>query len=266
MGICSSQTILYTDDMYYKGKTLDQVPHGKGKFVVKDCEYIGTFYHGQIISGLMKYKSEDGQINTYEGEFLNFIRHGYGTEKYLNGWIYSGYWESNELKSGTIIYDKGTVYQGQIFQFRPHGKGEFEFMSESGGRERYVGDFVNSEMTGHGESYHNDIITYAGEFLQGQYHGYGTLFYKNGAIRYQGGWKFSQIHGQGALYHPTGKKYMTGLFEEGKTLETTYDVVEWGRSTKNPLMDKANILRQVPLRMVQTWAPSAPPMNDLYVK
>lgn len=45
--------------------------------------------------------SQYSMRNVYDGEFVNGLRHGYGTFHYANGASYSGYWNNN-MKHGKV--------------------------------------------------------------------------------------------------------------------------------------------------------------------
>lgn len=84
---------------------------------------------------------------------------------------------------GTIEWQGGT-YTGELQDCLPHGQGEW--LHPSGSR-------------------------YVGEYLQGQRHGQGTLYFEGHwhpeEIRYRGDWKNDMMHGYGVMYYGTGVDY-----------------------------------------------------------
>ncbi len=84
---------------------------------------------------------------------------------------------------GTIEWQGGT-YTGELRDCLPHGQGEW--LHPSGSR-------------------------YVGEYLQGQRHGQGTLYFEGHwhpeEIRYRGDWKNDMMHGYGVMYYGTGVDY-----------------------------------------------------------
>ena len=53
---------------------------------------------------------------------------------------------------------------------------------------RYTGDLKNGMRHGQGKHIYNDGSTYEGAWHLDQYHGYGTLVYRNEIDRYEGNW------------------------------------------------------------------------------
>lgn len=53
--------------------------------------------------------------NVYDGEFVNGLRHGYGTFHYANGASYSGYWNNN-MKHGKVgdFFLESELHGGQL--------------------------------------------------------------------------------------------------------------------------------------------------------
>lgn len=79
----------------YAGQLKDNVPHGRGKFMLPD----GTRYEGEWKEGLphgrgrLMYASGD----SYKGEFFKGKRQGYGIKIQADGEKRSGFWESGKL-------------------------------------------------------------------------------------------------------------------------------------------------------------------------
>ena len=65
--------------------------------------------------------------------------------------------------SGTLYYDDGTKYEGELKDDEPHG---------------------------HGTGYYSDgTIMYEGEWEDGLAHGKGTAYWEDGTILYEGEWE-----------------------------------------------------------------------------
>lgn len=71
-------------------------------------------------------------------------------------------------------YIDGSVYQGQIFSGKKHGKGIFRYAN--GG-------------------------AYDGDWFENRMHGYGILYYEDQSIAYEGRWFNDHFHGKGVLYN-----------------------------------------------------------------
>lgn len=79
----------------------------------------------------------------------------------------------------------------------------------------YQGGVEGANANGWGELYENGALVYEGEFLQGFYHGTGTLYYASGRPMYHGGFMSNSFDGSGVLYDKSGEIIYEGLFSEG---------------------------------------------------
>ena len=96
------------------------------------------------------------------------------------------------------------TYEGDFVEGRKHGAGTFT--TPCGGK--YVGDFVDDEITGRGERVWGDGRTYDGTFKLGEMHGEGTLRRPDGGS-YTGEWAMNKRHGRGQDTHgPSGDVYV----------------------------------------------------------
>ena len=53
---------------------------------------------------------------------------------------------------------------------------------------KYVGDFLNGQKHGNGTLFWRDGIYYEGQFLNNQRHGFGTQYGANGKVVFEGKW------------------------------------------------------------------------------
>jgi len=110
--------------------------------------------------------------------------------------------EALELKEGTIEYRNG-IYEGQLQELRPHGKGIWR----SADGALYDGDWVEGEYHGEGSYRNAKDNYYNGGWKQGRRDGMGVYLFRNGDW-YQGEWKEGNMHGKGeACYADTGNIY-----------------------------------------------------------
>ena len=64
----------------------------------------------------------------YEGEWKNYLEHGYGVDKYFDGRIYEGQYENgNRVGKGKITWPDGEVYEGGWNPEGPHGYGIWKY-------------------------------------------------------------------------------------------------------------------------------------------
>lgn len=89
----------------------------------KDNELIKTTF-GEEPVVLDKIELENGI--TYEGAWLNGMRHGYGTQVWIDGSKYLGEWKYNEANGqGKLYHSDGDVYEGAWLNDKANGKGVY---------------------------------------------------------------------------------------------------------------------------------------------
>jgi hypothetical protein len=122
-------------------------------------------------------KAEYTNGDTYQGAYLEGMRHGPGTYAYYN-----------KVKVG----DDETAYYN-FFQ----------------------GTFKQNVKTGMGKVTYKDGGFYHGQFLNGKRSGQGTFKYSNGDI-YCGMWKDGKKHGDGTYVYSKTKYEVTGNWKDGQ--------------------------------------------------
>lgn len=100
----------YVDGEYdstYEGEYKNGVREGKGKFThAYGTVRTGNFVNGQMMGeGVMIYEDS----SKYAGNFVNYNKHGFGTFDFPDGDQYIGFFVSDELYTGKIISQDGTV-------------------------------------------------------------------------------------------------------------------------------------------------------------
>ena len=112
----------YLDGTEHKGDWKDGVKRGWGRIVYGSGN---DKLRGRIYSGNWRTDGDNlygkGEIlypngDTFNGEWLNELRHGSGIHKATNGNIYIGTWENDEAVLGDIIYPDGTKSTGIRWQ------------------------------------------------------------------------------------------------------------------------------------------------------
>ncbi len=180
-------------------------------------------------------KYNDGGIYEGEGTLFSKKRHGKGKMTYANGEVYEGAW----------VDDQRCGY-GKLFLPR----GYFEAYS-------YSGEWKNDLLNGQGK-FTDGCITFEGSFLNGKYHGEGTLTKKlsNTPVyySYKGGFKNGLKDGKGKEicqeYTYTGefindkfdgkgkKEFPNGDFFEGTFVSGVF------KSGHGKITDKENTIYQ----------------------
>ena len=168
---------IITDKFEYEGEILDNKPHGQGTRIIDGSEYIGkwrngfedgkgrlTFKNGDFYEGNFKrgqffgygiYTKKNGE--KYEGNFNRGKKEGKGIihfpiSKGSDFSSYEGDWEDDVPNgTGTVIYENGSIYVGEVVNGEITGKGRMEIKEmkvEAGVSKVYEGDFVNRLFDG----------------------------------------------------------------------------------------------------------------------
>jgi hypothetical protein len=202
--------------------------HENGKL-----EGIGRFWNGSR-EGVWVWYHRDGRLKwkyTYKGDEL------VSQSVALPPCPTSGYQDNC---SGTITFDDGSEFVGEIKDGKPHGQGtrtygEGSYMYANGDKyvgewkdgkehgpgiltigedlwagDKYVGDFKEGFHHGHGIYTHSDGRRYVGDWKGGNSNGKGSYIYANGD-KYIGEWKDGKMHGQGILKYADGNRYVGKL-------------------------------------------------------
>lgn len=153
---------------------------------------------------------------TYKGEWLNDVKHGFGTYKNPDGTVYEGDWKNNMKNGRGTIWrkrNKLTVkeYIGEWKDDKMEGEGSFYFENE----DIYHGKFQNGTLCGRGKYLFKDGSKYEGEFENGLKCGFGTFYSNNGDI-YEGYWLNDKKEGPGKYSYLTTKKVYEGEWVNDK--------------------------------------------------
>ena len=151
--------------------------------------------------GKMFYNSD--KTVTFNGDWKDGLRNGYGTMRYASGNYYEGYWEDDKkCGTGVMIWkDVDEVYTGQWENDRCNGVGEHLW-----------GDGATN-TTG---SYRKHCNLYRGEWRDGLRTGRGTFFYADGS-QYTGQWLNNLKEGEGTFVQTNGKLHR-GLFTKDRSI------------------------------------------------
>jgi hypothetical protein len=134
--------------------------------------------------------------DTYEGEYKNGLRHGYGT--YIDvseDAIYTEFYKNGKANGkGKVCFGLNSkfpnrYYDGNWKNGKRHGYG-IRFLGETGNHtnDKYEGEWKNDEMHGAGRYDWNNGSFYIGYFENGRLHGKGTYTFPDGK-EFKGIWK-----------------------------------------------------------------------------
>ena len=186
-----------------------------GKFVMKN-ENKDYYYKGQI-KGI--YASGYGwfydskNLNSYEGQWTNSMKNGYGLEICKDNSAYVGTFY-NGKKNGIGYYRwlDGSSYEGEWRNNKLHGCGIFKFKDGS----IYVGEWKDNRMHGIGQ-FSSGIKTYIGYFNRDVRNGFGMVLWEKEQKAFVGLWRDNKQHGIGKFFYNNKIRY--GIWKEGDLVE-----------------------------------------------
>lgn len=145
----------------------------------------------------------DMGTKSYEGEWLNGKRDGFGVLNWKDGNVFKGYF-INDMSNGLgrQHHKTGEIYFGQWVNDRAEGWGEF--INKAGST--YRGEWKGDKQHGFGIEEWSKGAVYKGEFLNGQRNGKGILRLEDGS-QYEGEFKNNEIDGVGIFNYFDGKQY-----------------------------------------------------------
>lgn len=120
--------------------------------------------------------------------------------------VYQGKYANKNLhylRKDKLTFGNGNVYEGDLDEDVPHGKGKMFYYNFS----VYEGEFLFGLRDGFGKITYNNGQVYIGNHFQGQEHGFGKLTFPDGNV-YEGCFKQGHLHGKGKLtFAKTGNVY-----------------------------------------------------------
>ena len=123
--------------------------------------------------------------------------------------FYHGIWENDNIYKGSIYYEDGSKYTGDIKNNKRNGKGQYKSENEV-----YVGGWKNDKKDGEGTLTFEDGTEYIGYFKDDQFNGNGKMKWKDGLF-YEGNFLNNCLHGKGYLRGKNDHIY-DGNFKYGK--------------------------------------------------
>lgn len=150
--------------------------------------------------------ARDDRSDFYTGDKIpqTSIPHGTGTYVYKNKYFtYNGEWV-NGVKHGrgTLTMGDGSRFEGTFVDGEITGQGMRTWPDGSS----YTGEFYRGEFCGQGIYRGLNGVTYEGEFLDNKRHGEGELVLENGAV-YHGHFDGHRKHGDGTYTDAHGNAF-----------------------------------------------------------
>lgn len=213
---------VYDNGDVYEGDFFKGKRHGKGKYVYANHTirkiYDGEWDEGNILGlGRMDYK--DGSVYIgymdcgepmFEGKLIS-----------ADGTIKEGKWNGLEhcIEKTKKVFENGDVYEGEIFEGEPHGKGRlttFNGLDFDGSY--YEGTWKYGELWGEGVHKEVGVFYYEGEFVAGKKQGKGKMSFDNGSF-YEGEWDYDCQHGLGFYFDAETGEEEYARYENGELKE-----------------------------------------------
>jgi len=133
-----------------------------------------------------------------------------------------------------IRFEDGNVYEGDIVDGKPHGRGTMTY-GEASESLYYEGEWRNGLINGKGVMSWLNGDFYDGEWRDGLLHGEGIMLFANDDV-YQGEFQNGYLHGQGILTTADGN-VIRGMWEDGMPVNTSPSVQEETPSTPLQTID-----------------------------
>ena len=148
---------------------------------------------------------------TYEGEWKNNRKEGYGVELYKDNSFYEGEFHYGSKQGiGKYYWSDGSVYEGQWVNNTLEGYGIYKFKDGS-----YCwGEWYENQINGFGKFYFPGIKCYIGFFEKDIKSGFGLIFWFNEKKVFVGYWKDNKQNGIGKFISNGNIRY--GFWENGK--------------------------------------------------
>lgn len=176
----------------------------------KDSVMSGEFKNKELVKGVIKIKGTE-----YDGELQNRKPHGKGTIKHSDGYSYEGEFKDGMKEGfGKEVHDEDTYYEGEWMADKKHGEGKL--VTPNG--EVYEGQFEDGMKDGMGKLKMNNGDVYEGAFQSDFFNGEGSLQAVNGDY-YQGQWSWGKRDGEGVQHLANENKTLTGLWRKDELVK-----------------------------------------------
>lgn len=240
------------DGSIYTGNWYEDYKEGFGMLKKANGDvYTGDFKGGRY-HGLGELRHADGRVETGffdSGEFSGdepplhpSVPYGSRDKKEINGrrksgkgkeripglgGVYNGEFRNFHMHGkGTIKFDNGELYAGDMFYDTKHGKGIIKWTNG----EVYEGDWKMNYRTGQGTYRWPDGSVYQGEWKNNLRHGKGKMHFPNGD-QYDGEWINNNPSGMGKMTYKDGR-IEEGKWKDGKKIRENASFTNWQTATK----------------------------------
>lgn len=176
--------------------------------------YTGDIKDGKITG---RGRMEHGGMTSYEGEYLDGKRHGFGTYYYKDGNLcYAGTWK-DDRRDGLGVSFRDSDHALHVSGWKDGHPEGLVTLFDSDGNLRYSGRMENGKKEGAGVAVNGkDGTVFVGQWAGGEATGLGSAFDREGRLLYYGGWQDGKRHGRGTEFDINGGVVFDGEFRDGK--------------------------------------------------
>lgn len=204
----------YYKDEYYQGSwNLNCAYYGYGTLYKGDNKYEGYFINGKL-NGICYAIYSDSQI-IYKGEWEDNYPHGKGEEVYTDPNCefksFSGYYLNGKKSYGKLLWKDDSYFQGGLNQNNKFNGIGTRYWADV--NEKYEGEWYDGNIHGKGKYFYRNGSVYDGQFYMNKRQGYGTYTWSNSKY-YEGEWKDNVMNGKGS-YCKEGI-VIHGIWKKGK--------------------------------------------------
>ena len=170
---------LYTGSLDPKS----HVPDGYGIMQYRQGRIYEGFWQQGHWHGTGKCTNAMGDV--YVGEFVLDKKEGKGTLLFFDGREFTGRFQKDQMREGTLYFQDGSYYQGMLRNGKRNGFGLYVFNDRS----QYEGQWEDDKMHGRGKMEWSDGGWYNGDWEHGIQHGIGTEVLPDRTLRHNGRWE-----------------------------------------------------------------------------
>lgn len=193
----------------YNGEILNGRRNGYGEMIYTNGDTYLGYWKDDKHEGTGTYTYFNG--DKYVGNFNNNLKNGNGTFYYYKSKSrFQGVWENNIQKNGTLFFNNGDYFKGDIDIPGEELNGYGIYTWRNG--DYYEGSFKFGKKNGEGKYYWSDGASFKGRWLNDKENGPGLMIWSDGGS-YRGNYINGLRSGKGIHRYVDGKVYEEEWFK-----------------------------------------------------